>query len=341
MFFEVQDWLRAGKPVPTGGESPLALAAGKGFHSLVKVLLDQGASQDMLDAALNCAGAGGHLETCRLLLERGAGVGGVRAADVLDCGNREVADMLTAAGMDVENGDALAKALVELEPQALAFFRRWKRRRRGVRRQGAMAFRHAVLADDFRVAQRLRRIGCDPRIEVPELFPRYKGHNYDESALASAVLSGSIPMVMQIGIRNTDNVQEFLKQVWISKRETILFLLKHGAVLNERPDGGSSLLHRAIIGQGHSWSGARSQAAKSLVRELVKMGAKWVPDRVMVHDTRLFLKRFSSTEWVELVELLVKSGAATRETCWALLNTPAYRKRLGKDMVRIKEIVKG
>jgi hypothetical protein len=40
-----------------------------------------------------------------------------------------------------------------------------------------------------------------------------------------------------------------------------------------------------------------------------------------------------------LLDLLVKSGAATRDTCWALLNTPSYRKRLGKEIVRIKGVL--
>ena len=77
MFIEVQEWLKSGKdtaPHPDAGQDPLCIAAGKGFHSLVKLLCTLGPTQAILDKALAAAVAGGNLETAKLLLQNRATV---------------------------------------------------------------------------------------------------------------------------------------------------------------------------------------------------------------------------------------------------------------------------
>ncbi len=201
MLFEVQEWLRAGKPVPLGRtvqESPLVLAASNGFHRLVLILLGQGLgeAQTRLDAALAASAAGGHAETCRLLLGRGAAIGAVLSASVVRCGNFETAAFLMAAGADIKTGYPLALDLVKEKEAAYAFFRRF-RRIKEVRRQGAMALRDAVGDGEEHRATRFIRAGADPRIVVPTL-PTYFDDGLDESsALTDAVKSGTFRMLIE------------------------------------------------------------------------------------------------------------------------------------------------
>lgn len=52
MFVEVGEWIRTGKdtaPHPRARQDPLCIAAGKGFHSLVKLLCDSGLASARLD----------------------------------------------------------------------------------------------------------------------------------------------------------------------------------------------------------------------------------------------------------------------------------------------------
>lgn len=343
MLFEVQDWLRAGKPVPTGGESPLALAAGKGFHSLVKVLLDQGPSQDMLDAALACAGAGGNLETCRLLLERGAGVGGVRAADVLRCGNPNVEDLLMTAGMDIETGFPLAKAITDWSKEALAFLKRWRRRSKAVRRQGAMALKQFVIREEDWRMRRVKVAGADPRLMVPTLVPRYKNDRWENSALQEAVFRGTFPAVLAMGVRKTDKLQELLELALCSlNRVKVMHVIRRGAKINDQANGGSSTLDHLLLMMGGPCNDSeRAHFAWELTKELIAMGARWVPDAGGLRDVRAFLKTAKRGRCVEVARLLVESKAASRETVAALFGTPSIQRRLDKEeLAKIKEIVR-
>lgn len=351
MLFAVQEWIRAGKPVPAGRtvpESPLVLAAGKGFHSLVVLLLEQGLgqSQDHLDAALAAAGAGGHLETCRLLLDRGAGIPCVRAVDVVECGNPEVVALLLSAGMDIETGNPLAHALVQETRNALTLFRELRRKSKSVRQQGAVALKHCVAEDYLWRVTRLKRAGANPRLEVPSLCPRSK-HDYPTSAMYEAVLSGSFRMVLTMGVRKTDKIRELIDTATIKMdKAVILHLLSRGGWrINDQPNGGSSLFQSCLrhLGDGGYFKMLfmtdRANSAWEVAQELLKRGARWKPDRGDLRDIRYYIRFGSQGRCVDLARLLVESKGASRETVAALFGTPMIRRWMGNEMEKIRAVL--
>ena len=348
MLYEVQDWIRAGKPVVLGGnpkDTPLAIAAGKGFHSLVLLLLDQGQSQACLDAALAAAGAGGNLEVCRLLLARGAGIRNVNADEVVRCGSPDVGDLLVRLGMDVSADNVLARALLAHSMEALAFFRRL-RRLKAVRRQGAMALKHFVIHKNERQATLIKRAGADPRLAVPEVYAYLKRDRRREtSAIFEALWHGTYHMLLRMGIGKKDDAHHFLESAChvMDRAKIMLVLRRCGLPLNDRPDGGSTVLEHCLttIGMGgHRGLGfprERAERAWDLLQEIVSKGARWVPNDL--RNTRSWLRHADRQRCVEIARVLVESGAAPRETVAALFGTPMIRRRLGSDAERIDAIV--
>lgn len=189
MLFEVEIWIRTGKSVLTGGtpdRSPLAVAAGKGFHSLVKLLLAQEPSQDILDAAMAKAATGDGVETLNLLTDAGATLKGVSVEDVVYEASPDVIEFLVLHGMDVGNDDVLGRAMYNEEASAVEYFRKYHRQHAAVRDQGAKALIRAVQHDEEHRAARLKKAGADPRRRVTPLYPRKYDHYYGRTALEEA-----------------------------------------------------------------------------------------------------------------------------------------------------------
>ncbi len=350
MLFEVQAWIRSGKPLPQDGdgkEAPLALAAGKGFHSLVKLLLEQTPSQACRDEALARAGAGGNPEVCRLLLANGAGVHLVRAAEVIQCGNLEVADLLMSAKMDIETDYPLAHAIVNHSKEALAFLKRCRRRSKSVRRQGAMALKYFVTEDDEWQATRVKRAGADARLRVPDLYPRWKNCRWETSALYEAACSGTYRMLLRMGVRKSDDIPDLLDIACLrmNRAKVLHILSRSGWPINDQADGGSSVLHRCLrkLGHGgyfHMLSATKeAEEAWAFATELVRRGARWVPDRSMLRDVRFYLRFADRHRAVELARLLVEGKGASRETVTTLFGTPMIRRWLGSDTEQIDKII--
>ena len=156
MLYELDDWIRSGHVIPTEGDkncSPLALAAGKGFHSLVMLLLRQTWPQSCLDVALGRAAAGGHLELRSLAQMPLDLVLGVQKA---------VADPIESVQRDVE--------------QAVAEDVR-QRGQRDVPVEGVLAHRLRHAAKDERLGHgRLRGAESEAARQSwhPKLLPRVK-----------------------------------------------------------------------------------------------------------------------------------------------------------------------
>jgi len=353
MLFEVQEWLRAGKPVPLGRtvqESPLVLAASNGFHRLVLILLGQGLgeAQTRLDAALAASAAGGHAETCRLLLGRGAAIGAVLSASVVRCGNFETAAFLMAAGADIKTGYPLALDLVKEKEAAYAFFRRF-RRIKEVRRQGAMALRDAVRDGEEHRATRFIRAGADPRIVVPTL-PTYFDDGLDESsALTDAVKSGTFRMLMRMRLRKSDVTSDLLEDAFLNiNRAKFVYLLKvAGGRANDVPGGGSALLHKCIwhLADWGRFKGLhyrrQSDEAWKVATDLVRMGARWEPDKRELRHIRYYMCFVDDNRLVDLARLLIEGRGASRDLVIKFFDTPKMRQGLGNEMEKIKSFVAG
>jgi hypothetical protein len=326
MLLEVQEWIRASKPIPRGGkpeDSPLAIAGGTGFHSLVKLLLDDGEgwSQGHRDAALVAALTGGNVEAARLLLARGAQPAGL---------NTEALAVCVEAGVDLDTGTPLARELLNDHDAAFAFLERWHGKNGSVSDQGAMALISEVREGEERKVRRLLHAGASPRRRVTELDGRHEPKG-PTTAIAEGVRVGTFRILLMLGVRKTDRPQELMKQAcWDYDIVKIKHLLQRGAKLNDK-DGGSTVLQACIKGRG-DWQfrhyGDRAQRAWETAAALAEMGAQWKPDAREMFLARCGLRHTSPETCAEIARVLLKTGAAERAVVVKLFGSMVMREWL-------------
>ena len=334
MLFEVQDWIRSGKAVPLARdpkEGPLTIAAGKGFHSLVKLLCDMGQSQTTLDEALAAAVAGGNLGTAELLLHRGATVAAVDAREAFSSPNVEIVGLCSAAGADLSTNAPLARELIGRSETALRCFERWHADIETVRDQGAIALISLVRDNHESWVTRLVRAGASPRRRVLSLDPRYE-EGPRCTALEQAAREGTFKMLLRLGARKSDDLQALLKKTcWEFDLAKMKFLLRRGAKLNDKSDGGSSVLQECLRVMGvcdHLGFHERSRHAWEAVVELAGMGARWVPTAREMFVVRCGFRHADTSRCIEFATVMLKTRAADHATLAKLFGSPRMKERL-------------
>lgn len=342
MLYEVEAWLQAGHAISTRGDkmrSPLALAAGRGFQSLVKLLLDRVAwPQRCLDAALGRAVAGGHNETAKLLLARGACIGDVVAKELVVCGNPDVVSLLVEKGVDIETGYPLAHAIAREVPGAVALLRHGRKKLETVRLQGAIALRYCVMNNEEHRVTRLIHAGANSRLEAPCLndYAR-RWHRYKSSAMWEAFCTGSFRMFIRMGAGKRDDLQDYLNSSSLCKFDWAIMqlLIRRGAKINDQPAGGSTVIDSCMWHRGefahYGLCREGSENAFLALGKLAELGGRWVPDQNRINRSRNALRKLGSREWLDLARLLVERHVAAPDVVWKLCDTKGVRERLGDE----------
>lgn len=352
MYCEVESWLQEGHAISTEGDkmrSPLVLASGKGFHSLVKLLLGHTAwPQRCLDAALGRSAAGGHYEVTKLLLEYGANVGDVVAKELVVCGNPEVVYLLVSKGVDIETRNPLAHAIFDEDPRALILHKQGQERLDTIKRQGAIALRQHVIYEKEHAAERLFRAGCDSRLEVPDynayLFsPR--ACSLPSSAMWEVFKKGSFRLFMIMGPTRKKELQYYLNHSWFCDFNwpKMKMLIHRGAKINDHPDGGSEIMDHCLwhlndFKRFGLFRESEENAWLSL-KKLADMGGRWIPDEHVFRQARYVLADLEDARCFELAKVLVESKAADADLVWKLYNTPKLRQCRGSLWMKVAELL--
>lgn len=349
MLFEVQELIQTGRcdlSQFTDVRHPLAIAAGRGFQSLVRTLLPLSVPEGIVDTALCEATKGGHLETAKLLLANGASAASVPAAIAVRSPNPKIPAILAERGLDLATGNPLAHALVARSHEALAFYRHQKTAK-SIRIQGAMALRQFVCEDDEQWVTLLRRAGACPRHAVPSL--NEDGRRLSRlTAQQVAAMAGKHRMLRRLGVRKGDRLDELMEFARIRlEPQTVKFLLHRGHPLNDQPNGGSTLLNACLCHMGHVLyvSGMQFQtlaeSAWKLAVELAQKGAKWRPDKSELRSTRAMLTWVAPTQLVQVAAMLLDNAAADLPSVKLLFGTAKMRQHLGGSWKEIQSLLSG
>ena len=135
---QVQEWIAAGKVVnppiyPNNRarrRSPLETAIERGFHSLVKVLLQGGAGIESTgyDSPMDKCLQMRRFDLVQLLVEHGYDAESVSMEAVFSTWDPEIMEYFIERGADVEQGNPLASALCSRIRTALRILKRYKDR---------------------------------------------------------------------------------------------------------------------------------------------------------------------------------------------------------------------
>ncbi len=259
-LFELQAWVADGKPltVPAGyRQTPLRVALETGFHSLIAFLLQHETGQQAKDAALREAVWANRPALITLALAHGASVHAVPFQDVIETWDRPVAALFLRYGADPVTNAPFARAFKQRVKAGLGIYLDCLRARPdlgdALQAQADMALRQACQDEDLKWVSLLRWLGASPRskgLSTDDLDDDVaEDPDYQQSALQIACSSRKPDILRQL---KPDPARDDLRELmaaagqWTTTPETVAYLVSLGADVNDRADGGSTVLDAAL-----------------------------------------------------------------------------------------------
>ncbi len=365
-LFEVQDWIARGNPVnPPAAKSgkgrrqnPLEIAIERGFHSLVQVLIESGASmEEPRYSALLHALAKRRLDIVQLLVKNGAKIDSVDMTTVCDTWDKEIIHFFIEKGADCQTGHPLASALSNRIRPALAIYKEYKDRFPHFNEQINMALRHHCKERNLKWVSLLLWAGADPYTKGP--------HSPDDepedhvSALELAALYGHLDVFKLKGIHLDPSMPgslDLLKNSCFGDKADLLRkLLEKGFSPKDIPDKGTStiesLLYLMTIERHTSFLSSKTETnldtfyAKEkmkMLHLLVRHGARWEPkEKYSYTSVRRSLRTMSPDYTMEFIWIMTEYNACSAETLRTLMKPPAMRVLIEKHKNRYAEIMQG
>ena len=358
-LFELQAWAAAGKSlsVPTHyRQTPTRVALNTGFHSLIEFLLRHEKDQSAKDEVLRQACWSGQRSVMQLALNEGASVCGVSFQDVIETWDRGVAQPFLEHGADPVTNAPFARAFKARVKAALGIFLDCKRARpelaEALQLQADMALRQACQDEDLKWVSLLMWLGANPRakglatddLDTPDALD---DPEYQQSALQIACRRKEPKILRRLKPDPaTDDLRELMAAAasLITTPETVAYLVTLGADVNDKSDGGSTVLETCL--RNFAWREAvweasypyrhsivsASRLGKSLdaLGFLLEKGARWTPDDRAIADTRRALYRVDGEGIAAVVKLLRTHHACDDNILTALVRTEKMRNMLAE-----------
>jgi hypothetical protein len=260
-LFELQEWVAAGKPLTMPAHyrrTPLRVALDTGFHSLIEFLLQHEDDQSTKDEVLRNACWTNQLSVMQLALKYGASISVVSFEDVIKTWDREVVRMFLGRGADPVTNAPFARAFKARVKSALGSFLDCTRARpdlaEALQQQADMALRQACQNEDLKWVSLLMWLGANPRtkglatddLESPDA---QDDPEYQQSALQIACQSRKPEILKRLKPDPaTDDLGELMRAAasFITTPETVAYLVSLGADVNDKQDGGSTVLDTCL-----------------------------------------------------------------------------------------------
>lgn len=343
MLYEAEAWLAAGhSPArPPGAHAcPLQIATGKGFHSLVKLLLRHGCTSEQMADALEESAKVGNMELCQLLVEAGAPVGELSYWCLDEIVNRPLIQYLLDHGLDLTRENGLASMLTyrRIKP-LLGLFLQNRKRFPEWEDQAAMALCEFVRKRDLKWISLMIWAKADPLRKVLQLSDRFGGYLDDEKECAAeiAVHQGDTEIFNMLKITPTqEQADELMQSIWFDAgRPMVERLVQAGANINAYDHESGTPLHRMLRSFGWNCDGRyfRRDLKEDveMIAWMLRLGAKWIPpknDREPDSLRRCFY-RGESKIVVEVIRLLDVADACEKSLLRELIDKPKMRTWVG------------
>lgn len=369
-LFEVQEWIAAGNVVNppiyanhrVRHHSPLETAVERGFHSLVKVLLEGGAAIEAtgydgpVEKALNMR----RLDLIQLFVKHGYDVKSTSMASVFDSWDPDIMEFFTENGADVETGNPMAYALCSRIRTALRIFKKHKARYPSFQEQANIALRYHCKEGNLKWVSIMLWAGADPYAPGTDDYTETLDNPEEDglSALGYAALRDHFDIFRLKKVRLDPAhpvAQEVMRRIDCEEGFDVLHgLLQKGMNPNDQETGGCSAISRLVNGTGfdlflHNWRCHRDRKGAGdcqqcrekikLIHVLAKHGAKWVPkDTSEINEARRSLLKLIPDYTVEFVWIMAKYQACSRSVIEQLLRTPSIKKHVGQFRERLVEL---
>jgi ankyrin repeat protein len=351
-LYEVERWINAGNALHIPAELkkvPLLVAIETGFHSLIELLVRNETDQCIKDQALLRAVFEKRLDFVELLVANGARVESVPFEDVLLVWDPKMIQFFLDHGADPVKGAPFAIAFEQKIRTSLRFFKELKTNRpeiaQSLQEQADAALRHFCCKGDLKWISLMLWVGANSRSLGPTLGKEYTNdpEGYT-TALIEACSAGNIEVLKKLKPNSTeDNLSELLDWAALSRsKDLLVYLLDLGANPNGKTNGGSQALDRCLWHLNWSeytpWAKDQPRSkyevrkAFECITELVRRGARWVPDeRYQINSLRRCLCECEPAVATELLQLFVRSNVCSPDNIKELLKPPRMKAHLSSQ----------
>jgi hypothetical protein len=354
-LFDVENWITSGNSLcvpPDLKTTPLEVALGTGFHSLVELLVRNEVDQNLKNRALRRSVSQKRLDFIELLVLHGADISSVPFIEVLLNWEPSIIRYFIEHGADFIKDSPFAVAFGERIRTALRPWRECKERYPEfacqLQEQADRALRHFCFRGDLKWVSLLMWIGADPRSSGPTLDDDYDDESEQLTTLLAATYSEDLQILKRLKPDpEIDNIDELLKTAArLAHADLVKYLLDLGAQPNDKLNCGSTALANCLesfrygsfrvtsyfLDYGHSRSKSslyQVSATRTAIKYLLESGALWCPDDAdQVTQVRRSLLECEPEVTSELVELLMKHVACSQDVIHDLLRTSAMKTHL-------------
>lgn len=367
-LFDVQAWIASGKPVnlprPPGKgtrpRSPLDIAIELGFHSLAQVLLGAGASAENggLEGPMLRALQKRRLDIIQLLVEHGADPRAIDMRTVFGTWDPAIMEYFIDQGGDVESNRPLAWAFASRIQTALRILKKYRDRFPGFAEQANIALRHHCKEGNLKWVSLLLWAGADPyKPGAGSCEEELDREDSGLSAIGYAALYRHYDVFKLKKIRLDPN-HPAMRHVLLYAEgeegfEIVQELIKNGLNPNDQENGGCSILKHLFFSLDwalrlHSWEtrsdgkvdGEYNREKLKAIHLFVRHGARWVPlDKKEISSARRSLLKLTPEYTAEIVWIMSKYRACTKDVIKALLGTPTMKSHIRAQAGRINELI--
>lgn len=366
-LFEVQDWIRSGKPITPDSpppknarNSPLCIAISRGFHSLVKILLEAGAPiQEGGYNALNHAVQLRRPDLVALLLENGGKVQDVSMHDAIATWQREMVELLLAHGANLVRGNPIAWGLINKIRPTLGLLKKYAKEQPELLKQADIALRHHAREGDVKWVSLALWAAADPWARGPDEAPDWEQainpvdddeeEQYYWNAVEAAVIFDRTEVLQRTKLvqrpdpKRPESLELLAHANFVRFPSTLQFLLDKGHTPDLLPDHGSELISQLVCSMNAGRHGCfRGGDVVEMVGALVSRGARWRPeDEREIKYVRKALSSMEAKHIVSFLEIMTQHQAARRTVMEDLLRTPKMKELLRTRKGRVANLVAG
>jgi hypothetical protein len=375
-LFDVQAWIAAGKPVnppypPVKGKpshSPLDVAVDLKFHSMVQVLLEAGAVQDLehwnppIYRALHMR----RLDIVKLFIDNGFDPKAVDMSQVFATWDPKIMNYFIEFGPELIKGRPFAYALCERIRTVLNVYKTCRKIIPELQEQADIALRHHCREGNIKWVSLMLWAGADPFKPGPD-DPGQVPEEEDEEGMSAVGLAAFYKMYDVFSLKPIrtklpgPNPHEYISDLAKGKGLEILqFLLQKGLNPNDQENGGCSAIERCLGRMSWDWSvrhihrlyldssdknsnrldtrEARDQI--KAIHLLSSYGAKWKPlAKSDIDYVRRSLLKLIPEYTVEFVWIMSRFRAASRESIEQLLRTSSIKSHTSAHRERLQQLM--
>jgi hypothetical protein len=365
-LFEVQDWIRAGKPVNppdsgrgTGPRSPLEVAIEQGFHSLIQVLLESGAAFERVGRSTAMSRALKHrrFDIVKLLVEHGYDPASVDMREVFETWDGELMDYFIDRGANVEDRKPLADALCNRIQTALRIVKRDRERFPSFQRQADIALRYHCKEGNMKWVSLMLWAGADPYASGAEIDDKDAERSHGITALELAALYKRYEIFGLKQIRLDPKHPAMQRVAYFACSSDGLELLKKlfelGVEVNDQDNGGSSLIGHLLDKMSWNFRGgltsrltpegldtSEAHEGIELIEFLAQKGAKWAPkDKGEINSARRSLLKLVPRYALGFFSIMATHKACSKGVIQTLLGTASMKKHMRKQAQLISQFI--